>query len=298
MKAVLLDGYGGPEMLRLGEAPMPQPREGELLIRVEAIGVNPADGKWRSGMFASLVPLIFPHIPGYDIAGTVEAGAGLPKGTRVVAMLDPVQQGAYAEYAVVPRSAVAEMPEGLDAFTAAAVPTPGLTGVQIIEDQLDVQAGERVLITGATGAVGRWAVHAAKLRGAEVVAGVRSAHLQAALALGAAAVAVPGERWDGGAFDAVADMIGGPDIGALCRSVRPGGRIATAATNPIPPAGLPAIPEFFTVMPDGMRLAALLRKVARGAVAVPIAAVLPLERAGEAQAIVDAGAKGKVILTP
>lgn len=300
MKAILLDGYGGPEMLRLGDAAKPVPGVGELLIRVAAIGVNPADGKWRAGMFSSFIPLQFPHIPGYDIAGIVEAGDGIAPGTRIAAMLDPIRQGAYAEYAIVALTSVAEIRDGVDFEIAAAVPTPGLTGLQMIEQQLDVRPGERVLITGATGAVGRWAMYAAKRRGAEIVAGVRAAHREAALALGATAVVVPGaEAWTGGPFDAVADMIGGADVATLCQHVRPGGRIATAATNPIPADGLPASPTFFSVRPDGAQLGVLLRAIAVAEISAPVTRTLPLERAAEAQALVDAGgAGGKIILRP
>ena len=300
MKAILLDGYGGTEMLRLGETAKPVPGDGELLIRIDAIGVNPADGKWRSGMFASVIPLRFPHILGYDVAGRVVAGEGLAPGTRVAAMLDPVRQGAYAECAAVAMSAVAVIPDSLDFDSAAAVPTPGLTGAQMIEEKLDLQPGQRVLITGATGAVGRWAMHAARQRGAEIIAGVRAGQREAAFVLGAAAVIVPGEDdWNGAPFDAVADMIGGPHVATLCRSLRKGGRIVSAATDPIPAFGLCATPEFFAVRPDGTRLAALLRELAHGAVVVPIARSFPLEQAAEAQRMVDAGGThGKVILYP
>src|SRR5271166_4458935 len=157
MKAILMDGYGGPEMLRLGETPLPVAGDGEVLIRVTAVGVNPADPKWRTGMFKAFAPLTFPHVPGYDVAGVVEqapAGGPVAKGTRVAAMLHAFRQGAYAEYAVMSAAEVGVLPEELSDQAAAAIPTPGLTGVQLVEEHLDVQPGQTVLITGAV----RWAL--------------------------------------------------------------------------------------------------------------------------------------------
>jgi NADPH:quinone reductase len=133
MRAILMDGYGGPDVLHLGATHIPAPGPGELLIRVAAVGVNPADAKWRSGMFKSFCPLRFPHIPGYDVAGTTEPG-----GMRVAAMLDSLRQGAYAEYAAATAEHVAAIPDELGFEAAAAVSTPGLTGVQMIEEHLNV----------------------------------------------------------------------------------------------------------------------------------------------------------------
>src|SRR5271166_4587529 len=188
MKAILMDGYGGPEMLRLGETPLPVAGDGEVLIRVTAVGVNPADPKWRTGMFKAFAPLTFPHVPGYDVAGVVEqapAGGAIAKGARVAAILHAFRQGAYAEYAVTPAAEVAVLPDALSDETAAAIPTPGLTGVQLVEEHLDVQPGQTVLITGAVGAVGRFALHAAKARGGRVVAAVRASQQAEARRLGA-----------------------------------------------------------------------------------------------------------------
>src|SRR6202034_113733 len=113
----------------------------------------------------------------YDVAGVLE-----PDGTRVAAMLDSLRQGAYADYAVADAAQAAAIPQGLGFEAAAAVPTPGLTGVQMIEEHLNVQRGQCVLITGAVGAVGRFAVYAAKCRGARVVAAVRAHQRDGALA--------------------------------------------------------------------------------------------------------------------
>jgi NADPH:quinone reductase len=302
MKAIVMDTYGGPDVLRLADVARPHVPAGKLLIRVRAIGVNPADPKWRSGMFASFRPLTFPHIPGYDIAGIVEeadADGAFPHGTRVAVNLNPLRHGAYAEYAVADPDCVAEIPEGVSFDQAAAVPTPGLTGTQMIEEHLQVQAGERVLITGATGAVGRFALYAAKARLARIVAAVRTTQRREALTLGADEVLTLGEPWEGAPFDCVADTVGGTAVGKLCRSIGCDARIVTAATTPIPVAGLASAPSFMAVHADAASLARLLRAIAKSEMRVPIAHTFKLADAAAAHRLVEAGGVGgKVILVP
>lgn len=300
MRAIVINGYGGPEVLESAELSRPVPGPGEVLVRVRAVAVNPADGKWRAGMFASFMPVGFPHILGYDVAGEVAGGEGFAEGARVFGMLDPQTKGGYAEYVVVSAGQLAAIPDGMDFPTAAAIPTAGLTGTQMVEKGLDVQPGTRLLITGAAGAVGRFAVHAAKARGAHVIAAVRDSQREAALALGAdETVVLGGKEWGGQPFDHVLDTVGGADVGRLCRHLAPGGRILTAATTPIEVEGLAAAPEFFAVQPNGADAARLAEAVAAGKVEVPIARVLPLSEAAEGQRLVDRGGTGgKIILTP
>jgi NADPH:quinone reductase-like Zn-dependent oxidoreductase len=299
MKAIVMDGYGGTDVLRLAEVERPAPAAGEILIRVRAIGVNPADPKWRSGMFASFTQLNFPHVPGYDVAGEVEQVDGsLAAGTRVAVNLDALTQGGYAEFAVARAGDVAELPDGMAFEQAAAVPTPGLTGVQMIEDHLGVTANHVVLIAGATGSVGRFALIAARRRGAHIIAAVRAAQRDEARSLGTDEVLTLGdENWRGAAFDRVADTVGGAAVAKLCRNVTQDGMIITVATTPIPSDGLSVVPRFIALRPDGKRLGAILAAVARGEFEVPVARTLPLEQAAEAQRVVEAGGlRGKVVL--
>ncbi len=301
MRAVRFHDYGGPDVLRLEEIGASAPKAGEVLVRVAAAGVNPADWKLRSGMFKAFSPFLFPAILGFDLAGEVIAVGdgvrGWRPGARVAALLEREDIGAYAEIVRVRIDALARLPDALGFAFAAAVPTAGLTGSQLIEDHLKVQAGEHVLVAGATGQVGRFAVHAAKERGAKVTAGVRAAYADQARALGADAVAIIGEEWSGAPFDAVADTVGGPDVSRLCRNMTSAARIATAATIPLDPALLPVEPHFIAVRRDGPRLERLLEAVARGEVPVGIARRFPLARAAEAHQLVEAGGlAGKIIL--
>ncbi len=276
----------------------PRPKSREVLIRVAAIGVNPADAKWRMGMFSQMFPVAFPYVPGYDVAGTIEGGNTLAPGTRVLAMLDNRKAGAYAQFVVVAEQAVAQIPDGLDDATAAALPTPALTGVQIVEEHVRPRAGDRVLVTGATGAVGRFAVHAAKSSGAYIIAAVRAEQRQTALAIGADETLVLGVEPDAALMvDHIVDTVGGAAVAALCRRVRPGGGIKTVATTPIPTDGVACSPEFITVHPDARRLAAIAGWVAAGRVVVPVAHRLPLAEAVQAHDYLDAGSVGgKIIL--
>jgi len=299
MKAIAFERYGGPEVLEPVELPTPGPAQAGVLVRVTAIGVNPADAKWRSGMFEQVAPLRFPYVPGYDIAGRVESGPGFPPGARVMAMLDLLAGGAYAEFAVLPSDRLAPIPTAMTDLVAAALPTASVTGVQLIDDHVRPAAGERVLVTGAVGAVGRFAVHAAKARGACVIAAVREDQRDAAFAIGADEVVVFGSDTPPARIDHVADTIGGGDVAAFCRSVGPGGRIRTVSITPIPSERLQVEPQFIQVRADAAQLASIGEAVALGDIILPVAEILPLEGAAEAHRLLEGGSTGgKIVLIP
>lgn len=304
MQAVAFQEYGTVDVLELVDMPRPDPKPGEVIIRIRAAAVNPADPKWRQGMFRSFAPVLFPHILGYDVAGVVDAiGAGetdFAVGDRVFAMLDSATKGGYAEYVAAPAASVAAIPDALDFATAAALPTAGLTGVQMVEEHADIQAGQLVLITGAVGSVGRFAVHAARARGAHVVAAVRASQVDEARALDVENILVLGEdNWPGGPVDYVIDTVGGEDVALLCRHLSKGGGIFTAATTPISAEGLVTEPVFVMVQQDTARLRQLAKAVASGDPIVRIAQRLPLTAFKEAQELVERGGNpGKVILEP
>lgn len=302
MKATRIHEHGGADKLRYEHAEAPVPKAGEVLIRVAAAGVNPADHKHRSGMFKDYVAYVFPKTLGYDVAGTVEAVGegvkGLPEGTRVFALLDPFVAGGYAEFVTTKVEGCAVMPGNMDFATAAGIPCPGLTGTQMIEEHLKPGPGDTVLITGATGMVGRFAVRAARAAGARVVAAVRPAYADEAWQLGAdQVVPLDGKRWEGQPFDGFIDTVGGAVSTALAAAVRPGARILTAATDPMDASRLPVTPEFIAVHPDGARLERLGQEVMTDAVSVPIVARFLLAEAAKAhEAIEKGGLRGKVVL--
>lgn len=303
MKAIQIERFGGPEVLQGAQVPTPEPGPGEVRIRIAAIGVNPADPKWRQGMFQDFAPVSFPHVLGYDVAGTVDAvgeGVTAPRvGDRVFTMLNNMTKGGYAEYATTPASGVARVPEGMDFAAAAALPCAALTGLQMIDEHVRPAKGQTVLVTGAVGAVGRFALHTAKRRGARVVAAVRASQAAEARALGADEVVVLGEDWTGAPFDHVADTVGGSDVARLARHTAPGGMIATVATTPIDPAGLPSAPVFLAVHNEADQLAEIARIVQSGELSFPVARRLPLDAVAEAHRLMEAGGQGgKIILEP
>ncbi len=174
MKAVRVHEYGGPEVLKYEDAPKPQPGPGEVLIRVHATSVNPVDWKVRQGYLQQMMKYKMPMIPGWDVSGGVEAvGAGatrLKPGDEVYSRPDLSRDGTYAEYVVVRESEVALKPKSIDHLTAAAIPLAALTAWQALYDAAKVSAGQKLLIHGAAGGVGCFAVQLAKLRGAHIIA--------------------------------------------------------------------------------------------------------------------------------
>ncbi len=174
MKAVRVHEYGGPEMLKYEDAPRPQAGPGEVLIKVHASSVNPVDWKVRAGYLQQMMKYKMPMIPGWDVSGVVEAvGAGatrLKAGDVVYCLADLSRDGAYAEYVVVKEAVVAMKPKSIDHTTAAAIPLAALTAWQALNDGAKLAAGQTLLIHGAAGGVGTFAVQFAKLKSARVIA--------------------------------------------------------------------------------------------------------------------------------
>jgi NADPH:quinone reductase-like Zn-dependent oxidoreductase len=172
MKAVRFHEFGTPEVLRYEDADQPVAAAGQVRIRVAGSAFNPADAGIRAGTLPFEVAL--PHVPGYDVSGTVDAvGAGVTAfrvGDPVVAFLPMAESGSAAEYVVAPADALVTAPTGIDLADAAALPSVGLTAWQALFDEAGLQNGQRLLITGAGGAVGGYAIQLAKRAGAHVIA--------------------------------------------------------------------------------------------------------------------------------
>lgn len=300
MKAVTMSRYGDIDVLETAEVAMPVPRPGEALVRVRAAAVNPADVKWRAGQFASFAPVGFPHILGYDVAGEIVFSARFGAGARVVAMLDPFRKGGYAEYAAVAEDALVLIPDALDFAAAAAIPTPGLTGLQLVEQAANVRSGDRVLISGATGAVGRFAIWAARQRGARVIAAVRAERTALARSLGAHEMwLAPPIETETTKANCLIDTIGGADAARLGGSIHPDGSIFTVATTPIPVGEMPVEPIFYAVHPNAAQLERLVAAVGAGEIELP-----SLHRIGfddlrlAHRQIEDGGFAGRLVLEP
>jgi len=183
MKAVVAHEFGGPEVLKYEDAPRPQPKENEILVRVMAAGVNPVDTYFRSGHFGT--PTL-PLIPGRDIAGIVEEiGPGATKFKKGDAVYGNVNNGGYAEYAVAAEKNIELKPEALDFVQAAAVPVAARTAWNALIETAHLSAGQTVFIQGGSGGVGSFAIQMAKLRGAKVYATASTANQDLLKELGA-----------------------------------------------------------------------------------------------------------------
>jgi NADPH:quinone reductase-like Zn-dependent oxidoreductase len=298
MKAALLNSYGDVDQFVIADAPMPTPQPGEVLIKIEASAVNPFDLILRQGFMAQYIPLPLPAILGGDAAGTIAAlGAGVTEfavGDRVVADFAANGKGAHAEYGVVPATSVAKLPAALSFEQGAALVKAGLTGRQTVA-ALNVKAGDRVLISGALGAVGRAAIQYLRQIGGQPVAGVRPERLQEGRKLAGEALditAPPTSATFDHAISAAA-----PVAGNLIGHVRTGGQIASIV--PVPEGanadGRVIIHELYH-RTDAATLDAVLDAATHGLLDIPIAQIFPLEQIGAAQNAVAAGAQGKVVL--
>jgi NADPH:quinone reductase-like Zn-dependent oxidoreductase len=174
MKAVRFHEYGDPDVLVYEDVERPAPGAGQALIRVAATTFNPLDAGIRSGNRQGPFPVELPHVPGIDVSGTVaalgEGVDGVEVGDPVIGFLPIVPDGAAAEYVVAPAEILAPAPSSIPLADAAALPSVGLAAYQLLFDHGDLKAGQRVLVNGAGGAVGGYAVQLAKRAGAHVIA--------------------------------------------------------------------------------------------------------------------------------
>lgn len=297
------DRYGDNTELRMTDRPVPKVGPGEVLIRVTRAAVNPVDWKIMSGGLDALMDAIFPVVPGWDVAGVVEAvGPDTPEfaaGDRVSAYArkQVVSGGTFAEYVSVMADDVAAVPDGVSDDIAAALPLTGLTALRVLET-LAVTKGESLLIHAASGGVGYLAAQLAVAAGATVVGTASPANHDKLTAIGVTPVA-HGEGLsdrlrevapDG--FDAVADLVGGV-LDVSLEVLREGGRLASIAD--------PAVEEhggrWVWVRPDGERLSQLLEEVAGGRLTVEIDRAFPLEQVADAfAASQDGSARGKLVI--
>ena len=311
MRAIAEEKFGGP--LALMNLPTPEIGAGEVLIRVRAAGVNPFDWKVADGELEDALEHRFPLIVGFDAAGVVErVGADvteLAEGDEVFGYLfkPVIGGGAYAEYVRVPAAIVAKKPESVGFTEAAALPVPGLTAMALVE-AVDPREGETVLIVGATGGVGSYAVQLAARRGARVIATARQANEAFARELGALETvdhtrsdlldAVRMAHPDG--IDAIIDVVSeGDALRRLAGLAKEGGRIASSAyaadVESLAQRGIEA--TNVSVQPDARRLEELSRMVDAGELTVKLERTFPLERAPEALDESRTGhVRGKIVL--
>lgn len=330
MKAVRLHEFGGPEVLRYEDAPRPQLKPGEVLVRVHAVGINPPDWYLRDG-FKSLPadwrpPVPLPAIPGTDVSGVVDSvGAdaqGFSPGDEVFAMVRFPSFGesaAYAQYVAVPASDLALKPAGLDHVHAAAAPMAALTAWQFLIERghaepnplqatlhnpVPIGAGTTVLVNGAAGGVGHMALQLAKWKGARVIAVASGAHETFLRGLGADEFIDYTKTRPEEAVrdvDLVLDAVGGPESGRFLRTLKRGGALFPVFISPIDAEeleGRGVTASITQVRSSGKQLAELGRLLEAGTIRVAVDSTFSLADANKAHERAGRGhIQGKIVLT-
>ncbi|POX56495.1 NADPH:quinone reductase [Streptomyces sp. Ru71] len=294
MRAAVVRTFGGPEAVEIVDVELPEPAARQVRIRVAASALNPVDAGVRSGAFGGAGKQVG---LGWDIAGTVDAtgvATAWNVGDEVVAldygMVAPL--GAHAEYVVVDTDAVAKAPATVDAVHAATLPLNALTAVQAL-DLLELTPGRSLLVTGAAGAVGGYAVQLAAHRGVAVTGLAREGDEELVRSLGAAHVTTA----EAGAFDAVLDAA---VLGETALAwVRDGGAYAGVIPQAQPASVRGVRTAAVEVSADGARLAELVRLVDEGVLTTRVAETFALDDAAKAHArLAEGGVRGRLVLVP
>jgi NADPH:quinone reductase-like Zn-dependent oxidoreductase len=302
MKSIRIHSYGDSGEMQVEEADRPKIGEGEILVKVMAAGVNPVDWKIREGYLKQFLPKTFPLTLGQDLAGVVaEVGKNVSQfktGDEVFGF----GAGAYAEYVAARDSEIALKPKTVDFVIAASIPTAGLTAWQALIDVAHVSSGQTVLIHGAAGGVGSFAVQIAKWKDARVVATASADDAVYLKSLGVEQVIdYRKERFEDRPVkaDIVFDLIGGETLDRSYTVVKKGGIIVTTVGQPDKAKARAADIRVTTMMVkrDGSELAQLSQLVDRGIVKPRVDQVLPLKEARQAQDLNQSGkTHGKIVL--
>lgn len=303
MKAVHIHKTGGPEVLQFEDVPRPEPGPHEVLVRVHAAGVNPADWKIREGQFGQIA---LPAIMGIDFSGEIDAlGPEVPEFRVGEAVFGSVadESGSYAEYALAPVSQIIEKPSGLDHVQAAAMPVPSLTAWQALFDTAKLEAGQKILIHGVAGGVGSFAAQFAKWKGAYVFGTASSANADLARSLGVDQfIDYRSTRFEDVArdVDVVFDTIGGETQERSWKVLKKGGVLVSIVQPPSETTAAAHGVRGFFMSEDAKRMDELMQiagLVASGRVKVNVETILPLREARKAQELSQSGhAHGKIVL--
>ena len=314
MKAMVLPEFGSADLFEMREINKPEPGKGEVLVKIMASGTNPVDAKVRqNGSWAGLKP---PVVLGYDASGVIEKTDGNPGGFKegdevyFTPTIHGNQLGTYAEYNTVSASIIAKKPKGISFEEAAAIPLAGGTAWEAVIRNIKIRAGETILIQGAAGGVGSYAVQFAKVSGARVIATASSNHHKFLNDLGADVVAdyhdndkviqTVLDETDGKGADAVFDIQGEDVISRCLPLVKPFGRMSCI----LPPKGDLAALNYKNITLYGVfltRESARLEEMAplfsRGQVHSVVDEILPLKDVSKAHKRLDTQhGKGKIVL--
>lgn len=301
MKAIRIHEFGGPEVLKYEDIPEPQPGPNEIQVRVIAAGVNPVDWKIRRGGMKLPLPMTL----GVDVAGIVSAvgssGSGFHPGDSVFAKVTP-QHGGYAEYTLVDVSQAAIKPKSIGFIEAAAIPTAGLTAWQSLFDVAGLDRGKSVLIHGAAGGVGSFAVQFARWKGAHVVGTASAGNAEFLKSIGADEVIdYKTQRFEDVVrnVDVILDTIGGDTFERSWDVLKPGGFLVTTVAD-IPEGAAQAHgvrAKHIQSKSDREDLSQIAAIIDERRIKPIVTAVLPLSEAKRAQEMSESGhTRGKIVL--
>jgi NADPH:quinone reductase-like Zn-dependent oxidoreductase len=309
MKALRFHEYGDISVLRYENADPPRPGAGEVLVKVAGTAFNPVDTWFRSGIIRQIFPVSLPHTPGLDLAGTiVELGKGVnapSPGQAVAGFLPMTGPGAAAELAVAPAAILVPVPASIPLADAAAIPVPGLTAWQALFEHGNLSSGQRVLINGAGGGVGGFAVQLARQAGAHVIATASPRSAATVRSQGADQIvdytAVKVRDAVADPVDLAVNLVPGSrqDTEALLGVIRAGG-ILVSATSPggeFPHRDVRVV--FFSVRSDPAQLTQIVERVAAGEIRLDISGRRPLADTPLIHQQSEAGGiRGRVVLIP
>lgn len=321
MRAMVIDRFGGPEVLRPARIERPRARPGTVVVRVAYAGVNPADWKAREGWLSGFFDYRFPFVVGFDAAGVVEEVGedvtGLAPGDRVVTASNQGkgERGTYAEFVVSDKERVVKLPDHVSLLDAAVMPTAAITAWEAVFEVGRTGTGSRVLVNGGAGGTGGYAVQLAKMAGAAVAATCGPANLDYVRRLGAdlaidyrrGSVREAVAAWAPEGVDLVVDTVGQGTLLDAIEMVRRGGIVAPIGTliadEPMPDAaraealGVQIVPTMANFARQEQQLRSLVEALADGRIRAPEITLLPLEEAAEAQRRVAEGhVRGKIAL--
>lgn len=305
MKAVRIHTYGGRDVLRYEDAPIPTLKPDDVLVKVRAAAVNPVDWKVREGYLKEVLPVAMPLILGWDVAGEIvalgEKVTGWQVGDAVYSRPDIGRDGSYAEYIAINAAEIAAKPRSLNWRQAAAVPLAALTAWQSLYDFANITAGERVLIHAGAGGVGSFAIQLAKLRGAHVITTASSRNVEFVRALGADEV-IDYTQQDFSALrdiDVVFDTMGGEIQQQSWQVLKPNGRLVSIVSAPDSAMAekYQVTPLFCFVKPSSTQLAALAALFDTGKLRVEIERSYPLSEIVHAHEHSESGrTRGKIVI--
>ncbi|MEU6572011.1 NADP-dependent oxidoreductase [Streptomyces parvulus] len=309
MKALRYHDYGGSDVLVLEDVEVPAPGPGQVLVRVAATSFNPLDAALRTGRMSQVLPLVLPHTPGVDLSGTVSAlgpdTTGWSEGDAVIGYLPPTIPGASAQYVLAPAEVLTAAPRTVPLADAAALPVAGLSAWQALFDHAQLTAGQRILINGAAGAVGRYAVQLAHQAGAHVTATASPRSTDRVRALGADRLidytttpVTEAAARDG--FDTVVNIVPNSpeEVAALIGLINDGGTFVSATTPAPAEPGRSIRTIRMASASRPSQLAHLVDRIDAGELHIDVADRRPLAQAAEVHHLADQGRlPGKTIIT-